>query len=146
MRTKRQSKTTLEPIHPNAAGIDIGAQTHWVCVPADRTQDNVRSFGCFTVDLYALADWLQACNVETVAMESTGVYWIPLFQILVPRGFEVKLVNAHHVKTLPGRKSDVLDCQWLGAVTQLWLVGRLISSYRSSVRFPQLYSATRQPD
>jgi len=88
MRAKGQSKSALEAIHSNAAGIDIGAQTHWVCVPAERIQENVCSFGCFTADLYALADWLQACGVETVAMESTSVYWIPLFQILETRGNE----------------------------------------------------------
>ncbi len=113
MRTKQQSSSTLEPIHSHAAGIDIGAQTHWVCVPAGCDANNARSFGCFTDDLHALADWLQTCGIKTVAMESTGVYWIPLFQILETRGFEVKLVNAYHVKSLPGRKSDVLDCQWL---------------------------------
>jgi transposase len=143
MRAKRQSKSTLEPIHPNAAGIDIGAQTHWVCVPADSTQDNVRSFGCFTVDLYALADWLQACSVKTVAMESTGVYWIPLFQILETRGFEVKLVNAHHVKTLPGRKSDVLDCQWL---QQLHSYGLLAGSFRPTDQVCVFRSYIRQRD
>jgi transposase len=105
MRAK-QAKLTLEPIHANAAGIDIGAQTHWVCVPANRTPENVRSFGCLTADLYALADWLQTCDIETVAMESTSVYWIPLFQILETRGFEVKLVNAHHVKTLLGKPAS----------------------------------------
>lgn len=113
MRSKRQRSSPLEAIHPNAAGIDVGSHTHWVCVPAERSAENVRSFACFTADLYALADWLEQCGVQTVAMESTGVYWIALFQILEVRGFEVKLVNAHHVKTLPGRKSDVLDCQWL---------------------------------
>jgi len=82
-------------------------------VPPERDEQSVRSFGCFTKDLYALADWLQQCGVTTVAMESTGVYWIPVFQILDARGFEVCLVNTHHVKTVPGRKSDVLDCQWL---------------------------------
>ncbi|OUL20813.1 hypothetical protein BV378_28700 [Nostoc sp. RF31YmG] len=103
----------LNPIHPKAAGIDIGSQNHWVCVPSGTANECVRRFGCYTADLYAIADWLSECGVETVAMESTGVYWIPLFQILETRGFEVKLVNAHHVKTLPGRKTDVLDCQWL---------------------------------
>ena len=87
----------------------------------------VRRFGCYTADLYAIADWLAECGVETVAMESTGVYWIPLFQILETRGFEVKLVNAHYVKTLPGRKTDVLDCQWL---QQLHSYGLLSGSFR----------------
>lgn len=90
MRSKRQASSQLEPINANAAGIDIGSQIQWVCVPAERAAENVRSFGSFTTDLYALADWLQECKVESVAMESTGVYWIALFQILAPRGFEVK--------------------------------------------------------
>jgi len=93
MRSTRQTSSQLEPIHANAAGIDIGSQTQWVCVPAERAAENVRSFGCFTADLYALADWLQQCGVESVAMESTGVYWIALFQILETRGFAVKLVD-----------------------------------------------------
>lgn len=100
-------------INQNAAGIDIGSAEHWVCVPPDRTPQNVRKFGCFTPDLIEMASWLVECQVDTIAMESTGVYWISAFQILEARGIEVKLVNAHHVKTVPGRKSDVLDCQWL---------------------------------
>ena len=143
MRSKRQASSQLEPINANAAGIDIGSQTHWVCVPADRATENVRSFGSFTTDLYALADWLQACQVETVAMESTGVYWIALFQILETRGFEVKLVNAHHVKTLPGRKSDVLDCQW---IQQLHSYGLLSASFRPDDQVCVLRSYIRQRD
>jgi transposase len=143
MRSKRQTSSQLEPINGNVAGIDVGAQTHWVCVPAERAVENVRSFGCFTADLYALADWLQACGVQSVAMESTGVYWIPLFQILETRGFEVKLVNAHHVKTLPGRKSDVLDCQWL---QQLHSYGLLSASFRPDDQICVLRSYIRQRD
>lgn len=143
MRSNRQAPSKLEPINANAAGIDIGSQIHWVCVPADRAAENVRSFGSFTADLYALADWLQACKVESVAMESTGVYWIALFQILEARGFEVKLVNAHHVKTLPGRKSDVLDCQWL---QQLHSYGLLSASFRPGDQVCVLRSYIRQRD
>ena len=102
-----------EQINQNAAGIDLGSGEHWVCVPADRADKNVRRFGCFTPDLIALVDWLIASQVNTVAMEATGVYWIPVFQMLEARGVEVKLVNAHHVKAVPGRKTDVNDCQWL---------------------------------
>jgi transposase len=91
---------------PDAAGIDIGATEIFVAVPADRAAENVRSFPTFTQDLYALADWLTQCGVKTVAMESTGVYWIPLFQILEYRGFEVCLVNARHVKNVPGRRTE----------------------------------------
>ncbi len=96
MRTKQHSCSTLEPIHSDAAGIDIGSQTDWVCVAAGCDANNVRSFGWFRADLHALADWLQACGIKSVAMESTGVFWIPLFQILETRGFEVKLVDLLH--------------------------------------------------
>jgi transposase len=93
----------LPVLHPDAAGIDIGASELFVAVPADRDADPVRSFATFTQDLNALADWLQCCGVRSVAMESTSVYWIPVYQILESRGFEVYLVNAHHVKNVPGR-------------------------------------------
>jgi transposase len=101
-------------IHPHAAGIDVGAEEHWVCVPADRDAQPVQKFSAFTCDLYRLADWLTACRITTVVMESTGVYWIPLFQILEARGFAVALVNARHAKNVPGRpKTARFDCQWL---------------------------------
>ena len=96
-------------LNPNAAGVDIGATEIYIAVPEDRDPQPVRCFSTFTEDLQAAADWLKACHIETVAMESTGVYWIPLFQILEARGFTVFLVNAHHVKNVPGRKSDVSD-------------------------------------
>ena len=119
-KQKSQKKKSLAVINPNAAGIDIGADSHWVSVPPERDSQPVRCFSCFTSDLYALAHWLKECRVETVAMESTGVYWIPLFQVLETQGFEVKLVNAHHVKTVPGRKSDVQGQSMVTAITQLW--------------------------
>jgi transposase len=119
--------TVLERINRNAAGIDIGADAHWVAIPEDRTEAPVRKFGPFTSDLHRLADWLLEHGIETVVMESTGVYWIPVFQILEQRGLEVKLVNARHVKNLPGRKSDVSDCQWL---QQLHTFGLLSGSFR----------------
>jgi hypothetical protein len=133
----------LPLINPNAAGIDIGADRHWVSVPVDREKDSVRSFGCFTADLYAMADWLKHCRIETVAMESTGVYWIPVFQILESKGFEVRLVNAHYVKTVPGRKTDVLDCQWL---QQLHTYGLLAGSFRPNDQICVLRSYIRQRD
>ncbi len=95
------SSNALEVITSHAAGIDVGAAEHWVCVPAE-DDEPVRCFGCFTRDLQALADWLESCGVSTVAMESTGVYWMPLFEILERRGFEVCLVNARHLKTVTG--------------------------------------------
>ena len=124
---KRANDAALPIMRADAAGIDIGATEIFVAVPADRATENVRSFPTFTQDLYSLADWLKSCGVRTVAMESTGVYWIPLFQILEDRGFEVCLVNARHVKNVPGRRTDVSDCQWLQF---LHSVGLLRASYR----------------
>jgi transposase len=117
----------LPTLHPHAAGIDLGAREIYVAVPPGSCADNVRSFPTFTEDLHALRDWLQACGVTTVAMESTGVYWIPLFQILEAAGIAVCLVNARHCKNLPGRKTDVQDCQWL---QHLHSVGLLRGSFR----------------
>jgi len=132
MARKRKKDTKannamLPVMRPDAAGIDIGATEIFVAVPVDRAAENVRSFPTFTQDLYALADWLKQCGVKTVAMESTSVYWIPLFQVLEERGFEVCLVNARHVKNVPGRRTDVSDCQWLQF---LHSVGLLRASYR----------------
>ena len=112
-RSRSKKSRLLKKLNLDAAGIDIGASDHWVAVPADRDDQPVRRFRTFTNDLHRLADWLEACDVRTVAMESTGIYWIPLYEILVERGFEVLLVNAHHVKNVPGRKTDIVDCQWI---------------------------------
>lgn len=117
----------LKVIHPNAAGLDIGSAEIWVAVPPGRTAEPVRKFGTYTPDLQALADWLATCGVDTVAMESTGVYWIPVYEILEGRGFAVAVVNARHVKNVPGRKSDIQDCQWLQG---LHSVGLLRGSFR----------------
>jgi transposase len=117
----------LPVVHAEAAGIDIGADEVFVAVSPDRATEPVRSFCTFTRDLHDMADWLQSCGVRTVAMESTGIYWIPVFQILETRGFEVFLVNAQHVKNVPGRKSDVSDCQW---IQYLHSVGLLNASFR----------------
>ena len=103
----------LECINENAAGIDVGSREHYVCVPDDRDAQPVRTYGCYTPDLEAMAQWLRDCGIQTVAMESTGVYWIPVYRVLEAHGFEVHLVNARHIKYVPGRKTDVLDCQWL---------------------------------
>jgi transposase len=103
----------LEVMHPNAAGIDVGNSTHYVAVRPDRDAEPVRRFDCFTADLHRLADGLLQCGVTTVAMQSTGVYWISPYAILDARSLEVYLVNARHTKNLPGRKSDVQESQWL---------------------------------
>jgi transposase len=131
----------LPVLHADTAGIDIGAEEIFVAVSAERTPESVRSFGSFTRDLHELADWLQECRVRTVAMESTGVYWIPLYQILETRGFQVFLVNAQHVKNVPGRKSDVSDCQW---IQYLHSVGLLKASFRPPDEICVLRSLWRQ--
>jgi transposase len=136
-----KNQATLTITHPNAAGIDIGSASHFVAVPPDRDDEPVREFPSFTVDLNALADWLNRCGVDTVAMESTGVYWIPLFELLERRGFTVLWVNARHVKNVSGRKSDVLDCQWL---QQLLTYGRLSGAFRPSDEVCVLRSLWRQ--
>jgi transposase len=112
-RRLRAEDPGLEVMHPHAAGIDVGNSIHYVAVRPDRDPDSVRRFECFTADLHRLADWLVHCGVTTVAMQSTGVYWIPLYEMLDARGLEVYLVNARHTKNLPGRKSDVQESQWL---------------------------------
>lgn len=134
-------KHVFELTHPHAAGIDIGAASHFVAVPPDRDPQAVREFPSFTQDLNRLADWLEACEIETVAMESTGVYWIALFELLESRGFTVYLVNARHVKNVSGRKSDVLDCQWL---QQLMSFGLLSGAFRPKGDICALRSVARQ--
>lgn len=110
-RQLRSENPGLDVVHSRAAGIDVGNSAHYVAVRPDRDAEPVRRFECFTADLHRLADWLEARGVRTVAMQSTGVYWIPLYEILEERGFEVYLVNARHTKNLPGRKSDVQESQ-----------------------------------
>jgi len=131
----------LEQINLHAAGVDIGAAEIYVAIPPGRAAESVRSFAPFTADLHSCAAWLAACGIETVAMESTGVYWIPLFEILERRGFEVYLVNARHVKNVSGRKTDVLDCQWL---QQLHTYGLLQPSFRPPEEICALRSLVRQ--
>ncbi|MGE5223167.1 MAG: IS110 family transposase [Omnitrophica WOR_2 bacterium] len=130
----------LEQINPNAAGIDVGGEEVFVAVPPERDEESVRSFGTFTADLYRLADWLSACHIETVAMEATGVYWIPLFEVLEERGFRVYLVNARHLKNVSGRKSDILDCQW---IQQLHTYGLLSPSFRPPEQMVAIRSLVR---
>jgi len=125
-RKEKQERRSVV-LEPDAAGIDIGAEEIYVAVPPDRDEQSTRRFSSFTGDLYALADWLGRCRIKSVAMESTGVYWIPLFQILEARGFKVYLVNAHELKSVPGCKSDVSDCQW---IQYLHSVGLLRASFR----------------
>jgi transposase len=145
---KRKSKAArgtseLPVLRPNAAGVDIGATEIFVAVPPDRDPEPVQAFPTFTEDLHRLADWLKACGIETVAMESTGVYWIPLFQILEARGFDVCLVNARYFQNVPGRRTDVSDCQWL---RYLHAVGLLRPSFRPTDQVCVLRSLARHRD
>jgi transposase len=140
---KKISAPVLHCLNPNAAGVDVGATEIYIAVPADRDPQPVRHFSTFTEDLLAAADWLKSCQIETVAMESTGVYWIPLFQILEARGLQVFLVNARHVKNVPGRKSDVSDCQWL---QYLHSVGLLRGSFRPEQAVCTVRSILRHRD
>jgi transposase len=128
----------LEVVHPDAAGIDVGNSAHYVAVRPERDPEPVRRFECFTADLYRMADWLQSCGVKTIAMQSTGVYWIPLYDILEERGFRVYLVNARYTKNLPGRKTDVQESQWL---LKLHTYGLLGASFQptSAIRVLRTY-------
>ena len=143
MVRKKSTTFSLTVLRPNAAGVDIAATTIHVALPPDRDQ-TVREFGTFTCDLNAIADWLIEYGITTVAMESTSVYWIPLFQILEERGIEVFLVNAHHVKAVPGRpKTDIKDAQWL---QYLHSVGLLNASFRPEAEIAAIRSLMRHRD
>jgi transposase len=126
-KTSLQSVTEPPQIRPDAAGIDISPEVIYVAVDPQKDPRPIRHFGTVTGELYRIANWLKACGVRTVAMESTGVYWIPLYQVLEERGFEVYLVNARHYKNVPGRKTDVCDSGWL---QYLHAVGLLQGSFR----------------
>lgn len=139
-KKKTSRPGSLEIRNPNAAGIDVGSQLHYVAVPPDRDEEPVRHFDCFTADLHRMADWLEHCGIETIAMESTGAYWIPVFQVLEERGFKVCLVNARHVKNVPGRKTDVADCRWL---QELHSFGLLAASFQPDDQFCVLRAYVR---
>ena len=131
----------LSVVHPHAAGIDIGSQFHVVAVAADRDPQPVRTFRSFTQDLHHLAQWLEEVGITKVAMESTGIYWIPIFEILQARGFEVSLVNAREAKNVPGRKSDINDAQWLQKLHQY---GLLRASFQPDQEIATLRAYLRQ--
>lgn len=134
---------SLKQLNLEAAGLDIGSEEIWAAVPEERDEKWVRCFGTYTADLNMLADWLEACGIETVAMESTSVYWIPIYEILEKRGMALYLVNAHHVKNVTGRKSDIEDCQW---IQQLHTYGLLRGSFRPDEEVVVLRSYLRHRD
>src|ERR1700686_2287990 len=142
-RKRRQKGMCLEDrpvLEPNAAGIDIGAREIFIAVPPGRDEQPVRACATFTEDIEQLADWLVACRVTTVAMESTGVYWIPLYDILESRGLQVCLVNARHMKNVPGRRTDWHECQWL---QYLHSVGLLRGAFRPEVEVTAVRTVMR---
>src|ERR1700747_696747 len=141
MRKIQSEDLTLEVLHPDAAGIDIGNESHYVAVPPSRGSQPVRRFGCTTAELKAMADWLKQCGIRTVAMQSTGVYWIAVYDILEQGGLEVYLVNARDTKNLPGRKSDVQESQWL---MKLHTYGLLRNSFRPSQEIRMMRTYWRQ--
>jgi transposase len=141
MGKRRKTQEQLALVHPNAAGLDIGVAEIWACVPPDRDAEPVKVFDTFTPDLHRLAAWLIACGVDTVALESTGIYWLPIFEILEARGLQVQLVNARHIKHVPGRKSDYLDCQW---IQKLHALGLLNGSFRPDAEICALRAYLRQ--
>lgn len=137
------SSNSLPVLFPDTAGIDIGSKSHFVAVPSDRDSKPVREFSTFTAELYKMVNWLKQCKIKTIIMESTGVYWIPAFELLESNGFEVKLVNARHVKNVSAHKTDVLDCQWL---QQLGTFGLLKGAFRPADAILPLRVYLRQRD
>jgi transposase len=140
---RKNKKQRLTVVHPHCAGIDIGSREHWVAVDPECCDESVRRFTTFSDDLYQLADWLKSLQVDMVAMEATGVYWIPLYEVLDARGFQVHLVNARSTRQVSGRKSDVLDCQW---IWQLMSYGLLKGAFRPTDAVCTLRSLVRQQD
>ena len=137
----RKNQKRFEIVHPNCSGIDVGGGEHWVAVDPEKCDDPVRKFSTFTDDLIALAKWLESMDVKVVAMEAAGVYWIPLFEVLDARGFDVYLVNSRATRQTSGRKSDVLDCQW---IRQLMTYGLLSGAFRPADQICSLRSLVRQ--
>lgn len=135
------TQSTIKVINPDSAGIDIGASSHFVAIPPGRDKETVREFECYTPDILKMIEWLKQCKIKTVVMESTGSYWIPVFEMLERAGFEVNLVDAHHVKNIRGRKSDVIDSQWL---QQLHAHGLLSAAFRPEDKIVELRSYIRQ--
>jgi transposase len=140
-RTLQSGDLSLEVVHPDAAGIDIGNESHYVAVPPTRDSQPIRRFGCTTAELKQMANWLKQCAIRTIAMQSTGVYWIAVYDLLEEAGFEVYLVNARETKNLPGRKSDVQESQWL---MKLHTYGLLRNSFRPSQEIRTMRTYWRQ--
>jgi hypothetical protein len=139
----QSSSVSLPVLFPDTAGIDIGSKSHFVAVPSERDNNPVREFSTFTADLHKMVNWLKECKIKTIIMESTGVFWIPAFELLESNGFDVKLVNARHVKNVSAHKTDVLDCQWL---QQLGTFGLIKGAFRPADAILPLRAYLRQRD
>src|SRR5579859_624085 len=139
---RKRGKRLAQPamVHPNAWGLDMGAAEMWACVPPDRQGETVRGLGTFTPDVHRLADGLVLCGVDRVAMESTGIYGVPIFEILEARGLQGELVNAQHIKNVPGRKREYADCPW---IQKLHAVGFLTGSFRPDAEMGRLRVSLR---
>lgn len=140
MKRESSSQSEFQLINPNAAGIDIASQVHYAAVPKDRDTERVRKFGSFTQDIHEMAKWFKECGIDTIAMESTGIYWIQPYLILEEYGFDMYLVNARHIKNVSGRKSDVQDCQW---IQQLHTFGLLKRSFQPNELIRELRAYVR---
>lgn len=143
IQERQNSNNSLPVLFPDTAGIDIGSKSHFVAVPSERDRNPVREFSTFTANLHQMIQWLKDCNIKTIIMESTGVYWIPTFELLESNDFEVKLVNARHVKNVSAHKTDVLDCQWL---QQLGTFGLVKGAFRPADVILPLRAYLRQRD
>lgn len=143
IQARQTSSSSLPVLFPDTAGVDIGSKSHFVAVPSERDPIPVREFLTFTADLHNMVNWLKECKIKTVIMESTGVYWIPAFELLESNGFDVKLVNARHIKNVSAHKTDVLDCQWL---QQLGTFGLVKSAFRPADEILPLRAYLRQRD
>src|SRR5260370_13241397 len=142
--SKKVNLQSLQGIHPEAARMDVRAKEHVVAAPCDRDERTVRTFQAFTPELHELAAWLKRCGIRRVALESTGIYWISLYEVLEQHGFEIRVVNARHVKNVPGRtKTDVLDCQW---IQKLHSFGLLNGSFRPDQQIRKLRTYMRLRD
>jgi transposase len=140
---RQSSSVSLPVLFPDTAGIDIGSKSHFVAVPSERDNNPIREFATFTADLHKMVNWLKECKIKTIIMESTGVFWIPAFELLESNGFNVKLVNARHVKNVSAHKTDVLDCQWL---QQLGTFGLIKGAFRPADAILPLRAYLRQRD
>jgi transposase len=141
IRKALQEGKEFQVLNPNVSGIDVGSREHYASVPEDRDSKPVRRFGCYTSDHLSLVAWLKACRITTVVMESTGVYWVPLCEVLEEHGFEVYLVDARHVRNVSGRKSDVQDCQW---IRRLYSYGLLSAAFRPKPEITPMRALWRQ--